>query len=295
MASAELQTVINLIRSRPVPETPPTFQERRAGMESTAAPVPDDVTVERVDAGGVAADWVSAPGADASKAVLYLHGGGYVIGSAVTHRELASRVSRASGARVLVVDYRLAPEHPFPAAVDDAVAAYRWMLGQGIAPSAAAIAGDSAGGGLAVATLLALRDAGDSLPATAVCISPWVDLEMAGDSMTSRAELDPMVQKPTLTEMAAAYLGGADAKSPLASPLHAELGGLPPLLVMVGTSETLMDDAVRLAEKARAAGVEVTYEPWEDMIHIWPMFAIMPEAIQATDRIGAFLKQHLQA
>jgi epsilon-lactone hydrolase len=295
MASVELQTVINLIRSRPVPETPPTFEERRAGMESTAAPVPDDVIVERVDAGGVVADWVSAPGADVSKAVLYLHGGGYVIGSAVTHRELASRVSRTSGARVLVVDYRLAPEHPFPAAVDDAVAAYRWMLGQGIAPSAVAIAGDSAGGGLAVATLLALRDAGDPLPATAVCISPWVDLEMAGDSMTSRAELDPMVQKPGLTDMAAAYLGGADPKSPLASPLHADLSGLPPLLVMVGTSETLMDDAARLTEKARAAGVEVTYEPWEDMIHVWPMFAIMPEAVQATDRIGEFLKQHLKS
>lgn len=294
MASAELQTVINLIRSRPAPETPPTFQERRAGMESTAAPVPDDVTVERVDAGGVPSDWVSAPGADATKAVLYLHGGGYAIGSALTHRELASRISRASGARVLVVDYRLAPEHPFPAAVDDAVAAYRWMLQQGVAPAASAIAGDSAGGGLAVATLVALRDAGDTLPATAVCISPWVDLEMAGDSMTSRAELDPMVQKPGLTEMANAYLGGADPKSPLASPLHADLAGLPPLLVMVGTSETLLDDSVRFVERARAAGVEVTYEPWEDMIHVWPMFDMMPEAVQATDRIGAFLQQHLQ-
>ena len=173
MASVELQTVINLIRSRPVPETPPTSQERRAGMESTAAPVPNDVTVERVDAGGVAADWVSAPGADDSKAVLYLHGGGYVIGSAVTHSELASRISLA----------RLglpAGAGPFPAAVDDAVAAYRWMLAQGIAPENSAVAGDSAGGGLAIATLIALRDGGGGLVAALAHLSSGARRDSGG-------------------------------------------------------------------------------------------------------------------
>jgi epsilon-lactone hydrolase len=295
MVSPELQQVIETIRSRPQPATPPSIEEQRTMMDTMVPPLPDDIATERVDASGVPAEWISAPSADASRAVLYLHGGGYVLGSITSHRELASRISRASGSRVLVIDYRLAPENPFPAAVEDATAAYRWMLQQGVAPKNAAIAGDSAGGGLTIATLVALRDAGDPLPATAVCISPWVDLTLSGESMATRAADDPMVQRAGVENMAAAYLAGADPKTPLASPFYADLKGLPPLLIQVGTAETLYDDATRLAEKARAAGVEVALEPWEGMIHVFQMFAMAPEALQATDRIGAFIKEAVAA
>ena len=296
MVSPELEKLLEAMRAQPVPESPPTLEERRQGMEAMMAanPLPDDIKTEPVDAGGVRAEWVSAPGADPASATLYVHGGGYVLGSINTHREFAGRLSRESGARVLNVDYRLAPEHPFPAAVDDATAAYRWMLKQGITPERAAIGGDSAGGGLTVATLVALRDAGDPLPAAAICLSPWVDLEGTGNSMTEKASVDPMVQQAGLLEMAAAYLGGADPKTPLAAPLHADLLGLPPMLIQVGTAETLLDDARRLADRAKQAGVDVTLEPWEDMVHVWQIFRV-PEADQATSRLGEFLKQRLGA
>jgi acetyl esterase/lipase len=194
---------------------------------------------------------------------------------------------------VLVIDYRLAPEHPHPAAVDDAVAAYRWMLSIGLKPSRMAIAGDSAGGGLTVATLVAARDARLPIPAAGVCLSPWVDLEGIGESMTTKAAADPLVQKDRLAPLAAAYLAGKSARTPLAAPLYADLAGLPPLLVQVGTAETLLDDAARLAERARKAGVKVSYEPWEGMIHVWQIFAPMiDEAQQAIDRIGEFVRAH---
>jgi acetyl esterase/lipase len=193
---------------------------------------------------------------------------------------------------VLVIDYRLAPEHPHPAAVDDAVAAYRWMLTQGLKPPRVAVAGDSAGGGLTVATLLAIRDAKLPLPAAGACLSPWVDLEGIGESMTTRAGVDPIVQKPGLLQMAAAYLAGKDPRTPLAAPLYADLSGLPPLLIQVGTAETLLDDASRLAERARKAGVTVSYEPWESMIHVWHLFApMLDEGQQAIDRVGEFVRK----
>jgi acetyl esterase/lipase len=196
---------------------------------------------------------------------------------------------------VLLIDYRLAPEHPHPAAVEDSTRAYRWLLETGSNPKRMAIAGDSAGGGLTVATLVALRDAGVPLPAAAVCLSPWVDLEGIGESMTTKAAVDPMVQREPLLRMASMYLAGQDPRTPLAAPLYADLRGLPPLLIQVGTAETLLDDSVRLAERARAAGVQVTLEPWEDMIHVWQAFAAMlPEGQQAIERIGEFLRQHWQ-
>ena len=192
-----------------------------------------------------------------------------------------------------MIEYRLAPEHPFPAAVEDAVAAYRWLVGEGLDPAQIVIAGDSAGGGLTVATLVALRDEGDLLPAAAVCFSPWVDLEGIGQSMSAKAEADPLVQRDGIIEMARAYLGGADTRVPLAAPLYADLTGLPPVLIQVGTSETLLDDSTRLAERSRKAGVDVTFEPWEDMIHVWQYFAsILPEGQEAINRIGSFVKQH---
>jgi epsilon-lactone hydrolase len=291
MASQELGMIINMMLARPAPADP-TAEELRAGFEAMASllPVAADVRREPITAGGIPAEWVAAPGAVAERVVLYLHGGGYVVGSINTHRDLASRISRAAGARSLVIDYRLAPEHPHPAALDDAVAAYRWLLSTGINPGRLVIAGDSAGGGLTVATLVALRDAGLPLPAAAVCLSPWVDLEGIGESMTTKASSDPMIHVDGLRKMAAAYLGGQDPRTPLAAPLYANLSGLPPLLIQVGTAETLLDDSTRLAERARKAGVDVTLEPWEDMIHVWHFFAMMlPEARQAIDRVGEFV------
>jgi epsilon-lactone hydrolase len=254
-------------------------------------PVPPDVRCERVSAGGVPAEWVAAPGAAEDRTILYLHGGGYAIGSIDSHRAMAAGLSHASGARVLLIGYRLAPEHPFPAAVEDSIAAYRWLLRQGVEPSRIAIAGDSAGGGLTVATLVALRDAKDRLPAAGVCISPWVDMEASGESMTTKAAEDPMIQRDIIEWFAALYVKKDDRRAPLASPIYADLSGLPPLYVLVGTAETLLDDSIRLAERARKAGVQVTLEPWEGMIHVWPAFASMlDEGREAIDMIGAFVR-----
>ncbi len=295
MASAELENLVAMLRANQ-PNQEPTVEEMRAGIEMLAGvfPLAPDVRTEPVSIGAVPAEWVVASGAADDRIVLYLHGGGYVMGSINTHRELASRLSRAAAARVLLIDYRLAPEHPHPAAVEDAVSAYRWLLARGVTPSHLAIAGDSAGGGLTVATLVALRDAGVPLPAAAVCLSPWVDLEGLGESMSTRAAVDPMVQREPLQRLAALYLDGQDPRTPLAAPLHADLRGLPPLLIQVGDAETLLDDATRLAERARAAGVDVTLEPWPEMIHVWQLFAnMLPEGQQAIDNIGAFLRQRL--
>jgi monoterpene epsilon-lactone hydrolase len=295
MASEQLEAIIQVLRSRPVQEGL-TFEEMRANFEQVTSffPVPADVRCERVDAGGVAGEWIMTPQATAEHVILYLHGGGYTIGSVKTHRELISRVSRAADARVLAIDYRLAPEHPFPAAVEDATAAYRWLLEGGVDPTRIVIAGDSAGGGLTLAALVALRDAGNPLPAAGVCLSPWVDLEGVGESMTTRAEADPIVQREGLLEDAKAYLGDADPRTPLAAPLYADLTGLPSLLIQVGTAETLLDDSTRLAERARSAGVDVVLEPWEDMIHVWHFFASMlPEGQQAVDRVGEFIREHV--
>jgi acetyl esterase/lipase len=296
MASQELGILVQMLRARPI-VADVSVEEMRAGMEAmigAAAQLPPGLIREPREVNGVPAEWVSAPGAAADRAVLYLHGGGYVLGSIRTHRELAARISQDSGARCLVIDYRLAPEHPFPAAVEDAVAAYRWLLETGYAPERLAIAGDSAGGGLTVATLLALRDAKLPLPATAVCISPWVDLVVEGESMTTRAKQDPMLSREPLLAMAKHYLGGGDARAPLASPVFADLRGLPPLLIHVGDHETLLDDSTRLAARARKAGVEVELEVWPEMIHVWHAFAAMvPEGREAIERIGAHLAKRL--
>lgn len=295
MPSPQLATLVQMLRSQPRPERVDPAQ-MRAGMEAMTGmlPPPEGISFEAVDANGVPAEWTQVEGAPVTTHLLYLHGGGYVIGSPRTHRNLVGRLVRASGARALSVDYRLAPEHAFPAAVEDAVSAWRWLLDQGAAPERSAIGGDSAGGGLTAATLLALRDRGLPLPGVALLLSPWVDLEGTGESMTARADQDPMVQKDGLLQMAAFYLNGQDARAPLASPLHADLAGLPPLVIQVGTAETLYDDATRFAEKAKAAGVEVALEPWEDMIHVFQAFAgMLPEADEAIARLAEHLRKHL--
>jgi len=297
MPSPQLESIVRMLKARPLRENM-TFPEARAAFERVVQvfPAQPDVVREAVDAAGVPAEWFAAAGASGDRLIYYLHGGGYVVGSVNTHRELLGRISRAAGARVLAIDYRLAPEHPFPAAIEDSVAAYRWLLSTGADPANIVIAGDSAGGGLTVATLVALRDAGDPLPAAAVCISPWTDMEGSGASMTTKAEVDPMILLEHVSEGAKAYLGGADPRNPLASPIHADLAGLPPLLVQVGTSEVLLDDSTRLAERARAAGVDVTLEPWQEMIHVWHFFAlILPEGQQAIDRIGEFVRERVGA
>ena len=291
MASPQLQQAIDMFKQmgQAMAEAKDMNAMRAVMIEAQA---PAGVTCTPIEAGGVSAEWSVADGAAEDKVILYLHGGGYVMGSAGSHRDVTGRLSKASGARVLSLNYRLAPEHPFPAPVDDATAAYRWLLSQGINPSNIAIAGDSAGGGLALATLLALRDAGDPLPAAGVGISPWVDMEGTGESMTTRAAVDPVVQKEGLLEMAKLYLGDADPKNPLAAPLHANLAGLPPLLIHVGDAETLLDDSIRITERARKAGVDVTLKIWDEMPHVWHLFApILPEGQQAIEEIGAFFKE----
>ncbi|MHB8381699.1 MAG: alpha/beta hydrolase [Candidatus Binataceae bacterium] len=294
MSKQQLDSLNQMLRAQALDPNAPV-EQIRAGYEQMTVlfPVEPDVKCEPVSDGGVKAEWVAAPNADAGRAILYLHGGGYVIGSINTHRAISGRISRAAKARVLLIDYRLAPEHPFPAAVDDSIAAYRYMLAQGIRPGRLAIAGDSAGGGLTLATLIAIKDAKLPMPAAGVGLSPWVDMEAIGASMTTKADADPIVQKDGLLKMAAAYLGGKDPRTPLAAPLYADLSGLPPLLIQVGTAETLLDDSTRLAERARKSGVTVTLEPWENMIHVWQMFApMLDEGQQAIDKIGAFVLKH---
>jgi epsilon-lactone hydrolase len=289
MASEQLNKVIERIKSQPQ-DLNASLEQRRAGMERISERVPAEVICERVSAGGVGAEWISAPGASADRVILYFHGGGYVLGSISTHRAMISRIARASDARALAIDYRLAPEHPFPAAVDDAIASYRWLIAQGYKPGRIVIAGDSAGGGLAVAALLAIRDAKLPMPAGAVPISPWTDLEGTGDSIRTRAARDVMVTQDNLAQSAKQYYGANNPKNPLVSPVHADFRGLPPMLIHVGDAEILLDDATRVAERAKAAGVKVELEVWPDMPHVWHVFAkILPEGQQAIDKIGKFV------
>jgi acetyl esterase/lipase len=297
MAKSEaLQQIIDVLRSRPIPMDV-SWPERRKAMEEWQAglKVPPETKTQPVDAGGVRAEWIWRPESDADRAILYLHGGGYAIGSIATHRYLMQGISRTSGARVLGIDYRLAPENPFPAAVEDAVTAWKWLLAQGLDPKRCAIGGDSAGGGLTLATLVALRDRGIALPGAAVLLSPWTDLAGTGASVKTKAAEDPMVNEAGLKMMAQAYLASADARDPLASPLYAKLSGLPPLLIQVGSAEILLDDATRVTERARAAGVEVVLEPWEDMIHVFQAFPMLAEAGQAIEKIGSFVRSRTLA
>lgn len=289
MASDELALVNELLDA--VDLGAGTLEERRATMDSFGSNVGDRAEVTPVDAGGVAGEWVVAPEAGDDRVILYLHGGGYCMGSPSSHRRLVAALSAQAKARVLSLDYRLAPEHPYPAAVHDAVAAYRWLLNQGVSASRIAISGDSAGGGLTLATLLALRDAGDPLPAAAVPLSPWTDLEGTGETTKTNASVDRMVNLDGLKEYADWYADGADMRQPTVSPLHGDFTGIPPLLLQVGGAEVLLDDTLRVAERAKAAGVDVTLEVWDDMPHVFQAFTgMLPEADQAIAVIGDYLK-----
>jgi monoterpene epsilon-lactone hydrolase len=292
MPSKEFEKVMKLRNARPV-QPDLSIQERRDQMETMLVfPVADDVRCEEVDAGGVPGEWITTPGAADDRVVYYFHGGGYVMCSVNTHREMISRLSRATGARALAINYRLAPEDPFPAPVVDAVAGYKWLLSVGIKPERIVIAGDSAGGGLTVATMVALRDAEVPLPAAGICLSPWADM-----ACTGMAKMEPReggMEYQGILQMAKTYVGEADLKTPLASPVYADLAGLPPLLIQVGGDEELINDSILLEERAKQCGVDATLETWEDMFHVWHMYApMLPEGQQAIDRIGEFVREKM--
>jgi epsilon-lactone hydrolase len=289
---AQLDSLIAQLRAQPAPAKP-TVADARAGYEQMGAMLggAPDARCEKVNVGGIAAEWVAAPGADPQRVVLYLHGGAHVIGSLNTHRRLAYDISAASAARLLMIDYRLAPEHPFPAGVNDATTAWRWLLEQGFSARRLAIAGDSSGGGLTFSTLVNLRDQTLPLPACAAVMSPWVDLECTGTSVATRAERDPILTKEFLSWMAGLFLHGKDPRTPLASPLHADLAGLPPMLIQVGTAEILLDDSLRIAERLHRAGVDVHLTVWPDMPHVFAFFApILSEGRDGCLETGNYIR-----
>ena len=271
-----------------------SIEEQRARHERSTRwnRLPADVHCKPVSADGVAAEWIEAPGADLG-VILYLHGGAYALGSIDTYREFVARMARATSMVGLAINYRLAPEHPFPAALEDATAAYGWLLAQGVDPSRIIIAGDSAGGGLALAALVVLRDTGNPLPAGAVCLSPWTDLTLSGASIQSNADVDCILDADSLEVYAKLYAGEGDLASPLISPVFADLSDLPPLLIQVGTDEILLDDARRCAARARQMGVDVTLEIWDEMFHVFQLVALLPETKKAAGHITEFVSQNL--
>lgn len=266
-------------------------------MEAITAidPIPADIGTEPVDAGGVPGEWSLAPGSDRTRVLLFFHGGGYVSGSIRSHRTLVTGAGQAGGIRTLAVGYRLAPEHPFPAALEDARAAWRFLMAQGYAPEHVAVGGDSAGGGLSLALFQSLKREQDPLPACLWLISPWTDLKLTGASLDEKDAVDPLIHRAYLQELADAYLsGGTDPADPLASPLYADLAGLPPTLIQVGTAETLLDDAARLAGRIGLADGRVTLSLWPHMIHAWPLWHERLQAGRdALAEAGAFFKAHL--
>lgn len=287
MADMSIEALKELIRGNRLPAGTP-IEEARANMDAASLPVAPDIKIEAVEIAGRKAEWLEAPDADPSRATLYFHGGGYVLGSLASHRSMVAEIARASRSRALLFDYRLAPESPYPAAVDDALAAYRWLRDQNLAHLA--IAGDSAGGGLTLACMLAARDQGLPMPDAAVCISPWTDLTCSAETYESRAHLDPLIPHIDIQGMVTAYLQGASAEAPTASPNFADLSGLPPLLIHVGTDECLYSDSIVLHDRAKTTGVASTLDVWPDMIHVWHSFhPMLKEARLAISRVGEFL------
>ena len=284
--------------TRPLPGPQATPQQRRAALERLARLVVQarDVRVERISAAGLQVAWFTPPQARPGQAILYLHGGAYVTGSIHTHRGIVSNLARRAQTRVLVVEYRLAPEHPFPAALEDALTAYRWLRAQGLSAQSLALAGDSAGGGLTMATLLSLRDAREPLPSAAALISPWTDLLGTGETLRTRAGRDPLFVPSDLPRAARHYLNGHDPRDPLVSPVYARLENLPPVLIQVGDEELLLSDSTRLADGLRRGGTPVEISIWPGMFHVFHVAGnSLPESRQALIEMGTFLKTHISA
>jgi epsilon-lactone hydrolase len=290
--AGEIDTIRALLTSK---SRPAGWAERRTRIEEVGAiwPVAGDIRLESVDLGGVAGEWSLAPGSDPSRVLMFFHGGGYCSGSIKSHRRMVTEAGRAAGMRTLAVDYRLAPEHPYPAAHEDAMTAWRFLRTHGIAADHIAVGGDSAGGNLTVALINRLRGAGEAQPACAWLASPWTDLTMSGASLASKDAVDPLIHKPYLEELANAYAPPPrDRRDANISLLFADLHGFPPVLIQVGSAETLLDDAVRFARAAGLADVNATLEIWPHMIHAWPMWnAKLTEGRQALAHVGEFVRR----
>jgi acetyl esterase/lipase len=294
MAQSEIDTVRALLTSKP---RPVGWAERRQRIDEVGSvwPVANDVKLEPVDVDGMAGEWSIVAGSDPARVLLFFHGGGYCSGSIRSHRRMVTEAGRAGGVRTLAVEYRLAPEHRFPAAYDDAFTAWRWLRKQGIAAGHIAVGGDSAGGGLTVGLLNRLRDDKEHLPGCAWLVSPWTDLTMSGTSLATKDAIDPLIHRSYLEELADAYLpAGMDRKDPCVSVLYSDLRALPPMLIQVGSAETLLDDSTRFAAAAGAADVPVTLEIWPHMIHAWPMWnARLAAGRGALASAGAFIRRCL--
>lgn len=295
MASAELEKLIAAKRTAPYRSEATVAELREVSVaRARDVPLPEGTRYERVDAGGVPCEWIQAPPARPDRVFVFMHGGAYFRGSAAASRATAAAIGVATRARVLSVDYRRAPEHVFPAAVEDCLDAYRWLLDSGFESARIAVGGISAGGGLTLAMMLSARDRGWELPGAAVLLSVWSDLTQSGASFETNADADPSVSKMYLDRFAAMYLAGTDPYEPLASPLFGSLSGLPPMLLQVGSIETMLDDSTSFAGRARDAGVDVTLECWEGVFHAWhESVHALPEARQAIERIGEFLSVHV--
>ena len=276
---------------------PIDVEKKRKNLESRVFLFrkPRDVRVEQVLIEGVSCEWLFPPNSNKNCVIIYLHGGAYTAGSPNTHRGIAARIGKTSEIPVLFIDYSLAPENPFPAALEDVIAVYKWLIEQRkFKPNKIIIAGDSAGGGLSLSTLIKLRDDNIPLPAAAVCLSPWTDLAITGDSIETKTEEEVMLTKKELQQAADIYLKDTDNKNPLASPLYADLKGLPPILLQTGTKEIILDDTIRFAEKAKKAGVEVISDIWPGMWHVFQIYGnLMPESKRALKEIGKFIKESL--
>jgi acetyl esterase/lipase len=295
VSTEQQETLDAILRQSAFPADADVNEQRRLLRELLSAqPLPAEVTVTSATLGGVPTAEITVDGIEPRDVVLYFHGGVYVMGDAALAAELASQVGRRTHAKVISVDYRLAPEHPYPAAVDDALAAYEALLDNGIAASDIVFAGESAGAGLAVATLVNARDHGLPLPAAALAMSPYADLTLAGRTMETRRELDPLLSRENLQARVPDYTAGQDAALGLISPVFADLSGLPPLIIQAGGHEVLLDDAVRLARAAATADVEVTLEITPRVPHVFQAYhPILDEASAALDRAGQFLSAHL--
>ena len=290
MDRSEIDAIRALLGSKP---RPVGWSERRQRIDEVGSvwPVADDVTCEAVDCDGVPGEWSQVAGSDPSRVLLFFHGGGYCSGSILSHRRMVTEAGRAARVRTLAIGYRLAPEHPYPAAHEDAMAAWRFLRRQGIAAENIVVGGDSAGGNLTITLINRLRAAGEALPACAWLISPWTDLTMSGATLGTKDTVDPLIHKAYLEELADAYAASADRKDPLISPLFADLHGFPPTLIQVGSAETLLADATRFAAAAGAADVDVTLEIWPHMIHAWPLWnAKLEDGRRALASAGEFIR-----